>query len=253
MALEIKICGLSTAQTVRMARGAGADFLGFVLFPKSPRAVTPEQARALIEAGQDAARPEGPGHLGKAQSVALVVNAADDELTTIMDKMAPDWIQLHGAETPERVAGVKALTKRPVIKALSVATAEDLRQAAAFAAVADRLLLDAKPASSAEDGGNASLAAKAAPAGHALPGGNGLCFDWSILTGWTAPGPWLLAGGLSPETVAEAIARTGAPGVDVSSGVEASRGIKSPEKISAFIAQARGPAASPPSPGPAQG
>ncbi|MGF1455796.1 MAG: phosphoribosylanthranilate isomerase [Alphaproteobacteria bacterium] len=227
--LEIKICGLSTAETVRAARAAGADFLGFVLYPKSPRAVTPEQASALIEAGRAA---EGTG-----QSVALVVDATDAELKTLTAKMAPDWIQLHGSETPERVTAVKALTGRPVIKALAVADRDDLAGAKAFSEVADRLLLDARPTAPAGDGG------------HALPGGNGLCFDWSILDGWSAPVPWLLAGGLNPKTVADAIARTGAPGVDVSSGVEASRGIKSVPRIKAFVAASRGGAPGPPGPG----
>ncbi len=213
---EVKICGLSTAQTVATAIDAGADFVGFVLFPKSPRAVTPEQARALVEAG---------GATGR--SVALVVDATDTELQTIAAKMAPDWIQAHGAETPERVAQIKALTGKQVIKAVAISQASDLARADAFAEVADRLLLDAKPP-------------KSAVPESALPGGNGLCFDWSVVEGWRAPLPWFLAGGLTPETAAEAMERTGAPALDVSSGVEAARGVKSETKIRAFLAAARG-------------
>ncbi len=225
MTLEIKLCGLSTAHTVQAAQRAGADFIGFVLYPKSPRAVTPEQARALIAAG----RADTPG---KAQTVALVVDADDAELGTIMDKMAPDWIQAHGAETPERVAAVAALTARPVIKAIAVESPEDLARAKTYEHVAGRLLFDAKPPRASDS-----------PAGSSLPGGNGLCFDWRLLAGHSFTTPWLLAGGLAPDTVGEAVGLTGAPGVDVSSGIEIARGVKSVDKIRAFVAKARNAAA----------
>ncbi len=216
MALEIKICGLSTALTVRAAARAGADYLGFVIHPRSPRRVTPEQARTLMGAMDDGPRP---------LSVALVCDLDDAHLATIVTAMKPDWIQCHGAETPERVAMIKARFGCPVIKAVGVSQAADLDRAQAFAGAADRLLLDARP-----------------PEGSERSGGHGTAFDWRLLEGFTPGVPWWLAGGLTPDTVAGAIAATAPMGVDVSSGVEAARGVKSDALIERFIGAAHGAA-----------
>lgn len=204
--VQVKICGLSQPVHVAAAVEAGARFLGFNFFPKSPRFVTPQQAAALM-----ADVPPGVA------SVGLFVNP-DDALLTETLKTAPlDMIQLHGAETPARVAEVKALTGLPVIKAIGVAGPGDLDALWEFGLVADMLLVDAK-----------------APKDAVLPGGNGLPFDWRLLTGRKWLKPWLLAGGLTPQNVAEAIRLTGAPGVDVSSGVETGPGQKDAELIRAF-------------------
>lgn len=202
-----KICGLSTPETVAAAAEAGAAFVGFVFFDKSPRNVSVEQAMALA-----LAVPPGVA------KVALTVNASDALLTKLTEKVALDMLQLHGNESLERVADVQARFGLPVMKALGVADESDLLAVEAYAAVADQILIDAKP-----------------PKDAVLPGGNGLAFDWRLMAGRGFACPWMLAGGLTPENVAEAISLTGARQVDVSSGVESSPGVKDIAAISAFI------------------
>lgn len=216
--IRTKICGLTRPQDVSSAVSAGAQYLGFNFFPRSPRAVSPQQAR-------DLALDVPPG----VAKVALVVNADNALLDAITDTAPIDMIQLHGGETPERVTEVRLRYGLPVIKVVGVADAEDLPQLSQFGKVADQLLVDAKP-----------------PKNAVLPGGNGLTFDWRLIAGRRWPVPWMLAGGLTPENVAEAIAMTGARQVDVASGVESAPGLKDPEKMRAFVQAAQQPKATPP-------
>ncbi|WP_454683745.1 phosphoribosylanthranilate isomerase [Ancylobacter moscoviensis] len=211
MSLEIKICGLSTPETLDAALGAGADMVGMVFFAPSPRHVDLATAAAL------AARARG-----RAQIVALTVDADDATLAAIVDAARPDMLQLHGKESPERVAAVRARFGLPVMKAIGIATAADLARLSAYADVADRLLLDAKP-----------------PKGALLPGGNGVPFDWNLLAGLDLTRPFMLSGGLDPDNVGEAVRRVRPPGIDVSSGVERAPGIKDPARIAAFLRAAR--------------
>lgn len=204
----IKICGINDAAGMAAAAEAGADLVGFVFFPPSPRAVTPAQAAAI-------AMP-GPGKVG------LFVDPDDALIEAVLAALALDVIQLHGEETPARCAAVRARFGLPVMKALGVATPGDLAQLDDYAPTVDRFLLDAK-----------------APPGAPLPGGNAAPFDWTLTAGRTIPRPWLLAGGLTPDNVESAIAVSGAPGVDVSSGVERARGVKDPARIAAFVSAAR--------------
>ncbi|MDE4098325.1 phosphoribosylanthranilate isomerase [Phaeobacter gallaeciensis] len=209
--IRVKVCGLSTPQDVDCVARAGAAYAGFVFFEKSPRNVSYETAATLA-----AAAPVG---LCK---VALTVNAGDAELDALTEAVPLDMLQLHGKETPQRVAEVKARYGLPVMKAIGVAEAADLAQIDLYSDVADQLLIDAKP-----------------PKGADLPGGNGLAFDWRLLAGrkyWRKP--WMLAGGLTPENVAEAIRMTGARQVDVSSGVESAPGVKDADLIRAFVEHA---------------
>jgi phosphoribosylanthranilate isomerase len=206
MPTEVKICGLSEEESVDVALDAGADFVGFVFFAPSPRNVSVERATALAERAR-----------GKAGIVALTVDADDALLRAISEALRPDLLQLHGRETPERVVEVGAMTGRSVMKALLVATRADLVAAERYAA-AHRFLVDAKP-----------------PKDATRPGGNAAVFDWSILEGFAPQKPWLLAGGLNPGNVADALRLTGAPGVDVSSGVESVPGRKDPDLIRAFV------------------
>ncbi|KQO73606.1 phosphoribosylanthranilate isomerase [Methylobacterium sp. Leaf89] len=210
--IAIKICGLSTAATLDAALEAGADLVGFVHFPKSPRHVDLETGRAL------SARAKG-----RTERVVLLVDPDDAALAAAVAALDPEWIQLHGHETPERVAAIRAVTGRRVMKAVGVATSADLDAVPLYTGVADRILLDAK-----------------APPEALLPGGNGHAFDWDLLDGAVLPADYMLSGGLTPGTVAAALARTGARAVDVSSGVETRPGEKSPDRIAAFIAAARG-------------
>lgn len=212
MAPLVKICGLKTPETLAAALDAGADMVGFVFFPKSPRHIDLATAETL---GRQAA--------GRAVKVALTVDADDTELAGIIAALHPDLLQLHGHETPDRVAAIRARFGLPVMKAIGVATADDLKDVQAFAAVSDRLLFDAK-----------------APKDAAHPGGNGLAFDWSLITGLDLSIPSMVSGGLEPANVAEALRRTGAQGVDVSSGVETAPGQKDPAKITAFVTAAKG-------------
>ena len=213
MSVDVKICGITTAETMTAAVDGGAEFVGLNFYPPSPRSGTPEQA------GQLAAM--GPGGLIK---TGLLVDADDTTIGTILKAAPLDLLQLHGSETPERVAEVKARFGLPVMKVIKLRQPGDLEAVAPYLAVADRLLFDAMPP--AEMTG-------------ALPGGNALAFDWSILSGTTWPLPWMLAGGLTPENVAEAIRISGAPAVDVASGVEDEPGQKNSGKIKDFISAAR--------------
>lgn len=209
---EVKICGVNSAEALGWAAAAAADFVGFVFFPPSPRAVTPAQAGAI--SGSLAGGP---------QRVGLFVDPDDAEIAATLAAVPLDVIQLHGEETPERVAAVRARFGVPVMKALGIATEADLALIADYAKVADRLLLDAKP-----------------PPGAALPGGNAAPFEWRLARLAPIPVPWLLAGGLTPSNVAQAISASGAPGVDVSSGVERARGVKDEALIHGFVRGARG-------------
>lgn len=208
MAAEVKICGLSTPETVDAAIAAGAGFVGLVFYPRSPRNVTLETAAKLAERAR-----------GKARIVALTVDADDRLLREIAARVAPDFIQAHGSETPERVAAMAALTGKPVIKAIKVRDAGDIAGATAFTQAASLILYDAKAPETL---------------GNALPGGNGHAFDWALLDGGKRPA-FVLAGGLTPENVAQAIRMTGAPIVDVSSGVESAPGVKDIGLIRKFI------------------
>ena len=208
--IRVKICGLRDAAAVDAAVAAGAAYLGFVFFPKSPRNVDVDTAAALA-----ATVPPGVA------KVALTVDADDAALDALTAAVPLDMLQLHGSESPERVAEVRARYGLPVMKAVGVATAEDLPRLDTYARVADQILVDAKP-----------------PPGADLPGGNGLAFDWRLIAGRRWPVPWMLAGGLTPDNVAEAIRATGARQVDVSSGVESAPGVKDPELIRAFVTAA---------------
>lgn len=203
---RVKICGLRDAAMLDAAVAAGASYLGFVFFPKSPRNLTIEQAAPLAQLV--------PAGVAK---VALVVDADDAQLDAITAQVPLDILQLHGHETPERVSAIRARYGLPVMKAVGVADAGDLVQLDTYAKVADQILVDAKPPKDAE-----------------LPGGNGLAFDWRLIAGRRWPVPWMLAGGLTPETVPEAVALTGATQVDVSSGVESAPGVKDDKLIAAF-------------------
>ncbi|HLJ71419.1 MAG TPA: phosphoribosylanthranilate isomerase [Roseiarcus sp.] len=207
----VKICGLSTAASLEAALAAGADMVGLVFFPKSPRHVSLAEARAL--AGQ--AR-------GRAKIVALTVDADDRLLEEIVAAATPDLLQLHGRETPARVAAIAERFGAATIKAIGVSSAGDLAAAKPYAGAAAMMLFDAKPPKDAN-----------------LPGGNGLAFDWRLLAGFANELPYLLSGGLTPDNVGEAIALSGAKGVDVSSGVESAPGVKDNDKIAAFVARAR--------------
>lgn len=209
--IRVKICGLRDSAGVAAAVDAGAAYVGFVFFEKSPRNVSIAQAAALAL--------DVPVGVAK---VALTVNADNATLDAITSAVPLDVLQLHGAETPARVAEVKARYGLPVMKAIGVADVGDLAPISAFEAVADQILLDAKP-----------------PRDATLPGGNGHTFDWGLIAGrlWTKP--WMLAGGLTVENVASAIARTGVRQIDLSSGVESAPGVKDPALIRQFIAAAR--------------
>lgn len=203
----VKICGLSTPDTVQAALDGGAAFVGFNFFAASPRVVTPAAAGRLAVPAR-----------GKVRIVAVTADADDASLDAIMAALAPDLIQLHGRETPARAREVMTRTGAGVIKALPITEAADLAAAAAFDGLVDHLMFDAKP-----------------PADLGRPGGAGVAFDWSLLTGARFQRPHLLAGGLDPWNVAEALTISGAPLVDVSSGVERGAGLKDPLLISAFL------------------
>lgn len=211
MTPAIKICGLTTADTLAAALDGGADFVGAVVFPPSPRHIAPDVAGELFEAAR-----------GRARIVAVVVDPDDALLETIGRTLKPDLVQLHGRETPERVAAVRALTGAGVIKALPIRTSEDLDAAEAWEPHVDHLMFDAKP-----------------PEGSVLPGGVGRSFDWSLLSDRAFKKRWFLAGGLNPDNVAEALALTGAPMADVSSGVESAPGVKDAARIAAFLQAVR--------------
>ena len=207
----VKICGITSQQLMRDVGNAGAQYAGLVFFEKSPRNLSLDKARSIAL--------EAPTGLAK---VALVVNPSDRFLDSLTTTVPLDMIQLHGSETPERVSEIKQKTGLPVMKAIGVAEEDDLKKLDVYATVADQLMVDAKPAKDA-----------------ILPGGNGYAFDWSLLQGRHWTGPWMLAGGLNPENVAQAIAITGAQQIDVSSGVEICPGKKDKQKINAFVRAAQ--------------
>ena len=209
MSVRVKICGINDPRAFDAAVAAGADWLGLVFYPPSPRAVTPEQAASL------SAR-----HAGGPLRVGLFVDPTDDAVAAALDALPLDALQLYAA--PARVTALRQRFAVPMWRAAGVAAAADLPREMAGA---DALLVEPKP-----------------PPGATRPGGNAVRLDWSLLAGWRAPGPWLLGGGLTPETVAAAVRVTGAPAVDVSSGVERSRGVKDPALIAAFVIAARGAA-----------
>lgn len=204
--MRAKICGLTTPEAIEAAAEAGAAYIGFVFFPKSPRNISLAEAEVL-------ALSVPPGIV----KVALTVNA-DDALIDDIAALPIDMFQLHGSESPMRVAEVKARTGLPVMKAIGVADASDLERIADYEGVADQILVDAKP-----------------PKGGEVPGGNGLAFDWRLIEGRDWARPWMLAGGLDPSNVSAAVRLTGAAQIDVSSGVESTPGIKDIERIRAFM------------------
>lgn len=209
--VRVKICGLRSRAEVRAAAEAGASYVGLVFFPPSPRNMSISDARWTLE---DV--PEGIAR------VALTVDADDETLDAIVGLERFDLLQLHGAETPERVAQVKSRYGLPVMKALGIAEPQHLGVIDSYAAVADQLLIDARP-----------------PRDATLPGGNGFAFDWRLIAGQDWDVPWMLAGGLTPENVGEAIRLTGASQVDVSSGVEEQPGKKDLARMAAFVRAAR--------------
>jgi phosphoribosylanthranilate isomerase len=211
MAQTIKICGLSTVNPLEAALKAGADMVGFVFFPPSPRHVDLALARELSARARM-----------RAEIVALSVDAEDVLLEQIVKATSPDYLQLHGSESPQRVEEIQRKFGVSAIKAIGVSSRVDFTRADAYRSAADGLLVDAKP-----------------PKGAILPGGNGVAFDWALADNFHPGKPWLLSGGLDPFNVSEAIALSGARGVDVSSGVERMPGVKDPDRIKAFIDAAR--------------
>jgi phosphoribosylanthranilate isomerase len=211
MSVAVKICGLSTPAAVAAAIAGGARYVGFVFYPPSPRAVSAAAAARLA-----AAVPEGTSRVG------VFVDAEDAAIAAVLDRLPLDLLQFHGRESPQRVAAARRRFGRPIIKALAVAGPQDLAAAARYEEAADLLLFDAKPP----------------PLPQALPGGNGLAFEWRLLAGRHWRRPWMLSGGLRAETLAEAVRMSGARIVDVSSGVERRPGDKDPDKIRAFLAAA---------------
>ncbi len=214
MSIEVKICGVNTPEALRAVVAAGAEFVGLNFYPPSPRSVTPDQAAALAAAA--------PQRLCK---VGLFVNVEDETIAKTLASVPLDMLQLHGGESPARVAQIKARFGLPVMKVVKIAERADLAAAEPYFRVADRLLFDAKPPKEMTG---------------ALPGGNALAFDWHLLADKTWPLPWMLSGGLDPGNVAEAARISGARAVDVSSGIEDRPGLKNPDKIRAFLAAAKG-------------
>ena len=211
MSLIVKICGLKSAETVDAALDSGADMIGFVFFPPSPRNVAFDTARALSERVR-----------GRALKVALSVDATDALLRQIIESLAPDLLQLHGRESPDRVSAVRRRFGLPVMKALPIAEEADLAAIGTYEQRADRLIFDAR-----------------APREASRPGGLGRRFDWRLLRNIATAAPFMLSGGLDVDNVAEALRITQAPGVDVSSGIERALGEKDPDRIRAFVAAAR--------------
>jgi phosphoribosylanthranilate isomerase len=214
-AFPIKICGLSTPETLEAALAAGAEMIGLNFHPRSPRYVTPERAAEFAAQAR-----------GRTAIVALIVDHAPEQAAGLAEIVRPDWMQLHGKETPEQVAAIKAATGLPVMKALGVASAADLERVALYRDIADAILLDAKP-----------------PKDAAYPGGHGRPFDWSLLSSLDPAFRFMLSGGLGPANVAEAIRVARPAGVDVSSGVESAPGVKDAGKIAEFVRAARAAAA----------
>lgn len=211
MTLDIKICGLKTEEAVDRAVALGATHIGFIFFEKSPRYIEPADAGRLADRIR-----------GKAKIVAVSVDADNDDLDEIVDLLRPDMLQLHGKETPERVLTVKAVTGLPVIKAFSIQTADDLRKIEAYDGIANRYLFDAKPPKNSE-----------------LPGGNGVSFDWRLLSELDPSIDYFLSGGLNKDNLGEALRIARPPGIDASSGLESSPGVKDLTMIDEFFAAVR--------------
>lgn len=211
MTLDIKICGLKTDAAIAAALAGGASHVGFIFFAKSPRYVDPAQAGRLREAAR-----------GKANAVAVTVDADDEFLDEIVARMRPDMLQLHGSETPARVAELKARYGLPVMKVLSVSEAADLGRIKPYIGIADRFMFDAKP-----------------PKGSQLPGGNGVAFDWRLLAGLDAGLDYMLSGGLNAANVGDALRLANPPAIDISSGVESAPGVKDPALIEQFFRAVR--------------
>lgn len=209
--VNVKICGLTTVEAVQDTVAAGADYIGLVFFPKSPRNLDFDTAQRLAQ--------QVPSHV---KTVALMVNPSDDFLRELLEHVDVDILQLQGSESAERVREIKELSGKPVIKALGVSSQDDLATLESYKGLADQILLDAK-----------------APKDADRPGGNGASFDWSLLTDTSIDVPWMLAGGLTIENVKEAITVSHARQVDVSSAVESAPGVKNKEKVRAFIAAAK--------------
>jgi phosphoribosylanthranilate isomerase len=214
MAFEAKICGLTTPEAVETAIDHGASHIGLVFFAKSPRNIAPEAAGRLSRLAA-----------GRVVRTGLIVDESDERIAAILEACPLDLLQLHGQETPERVAEIRRKFGLPVMKVLQIGTAEDLARASSYESVADRLLFDAKPPASKAD---------------ALPGGNAVSFDWSLLAGRHFGLPWMLAGGLTADNLAEAVRASGARAADISSGVEDRPGQKNLQKIKDFLRVARG-------------
>jgi phosphoribosylanthranilate isomerase len=212
MSTQVKICGLKTEAALEAALSGGADYVGLVFFPPSPRSIEPAAATELAAKAR-----------GRAKVVALLVNAEDALIDAVVKAVGPDMLQLHGDESPGRAVAIRRRTDLPVIKAIKVATARDARVALDYRAMVDYILFDAQP-----------------PDGATRPGGHGATFDWGVLTGVKEHVPFILSGGLNPDNVAEAIRATRAPIVDVSSGVESSPGEKDPALIQRFLQAAKG-------------
>jgi len=211
MALDIKICGLKNDEALAAALAGGASHVGFIFFQKSPRNIDPIEAGRLREIAR-----------GRAKAVAVTVDADDQTLDHIVASMTPDMLQLHGHETVERVAGVKARYGLPVMKAFAVREAADIDAIAPYIGVADRFLFDAKP-----------------PVGSELPGGNGVSFDWRLLAGLEGRVDYMLSGGLNAANIGEALRLTNPPGIDISSGVESAPGVKDVALINGFFRAVR--------------
>ena len=207
MVIDVKICGINSKEALDAAVAGGASMLGFVFFPASPRAVTPLEAKALMDRVPDGIT-----------KVALMVDPDDQDVGSICRLLPVDLLQLHGGETVARVSDIKAITGLPVMKAVGIAGPDDIQRAHGYETVCERILLDAK-----------------APKDAVLPGGNALSFDWDLIAGETWEKPWMLAGGLNAENLGQAVKTSGATFVDVSSGVEDAPGRKSVDKISAFL------------------
>ena len=207
MTPDIKICGLTTPEAIDLAVARGATHVGFIFFEKSPRHIDPLTAGSLADRVR-----------GQSKIVAVTVDADNEQLEEIIAFLKPDILQLHGRETAQRVLDVKAMFGLPVMKAFSIRTAEDLRQIESYDGLADRMLFDAK-----------------APAGSDLPGGNGVAFDWTIMAALDDGVEYMLSGGLTKDNVAQALSMTRAPGIDISSGVESTPGVKDSAKMNAFF------------------
>ncbi len=215
MSLIVKICGLSTPETLDAALDAGADMVGFVFFPPSPRHLQFDAARAL-----------GQRVRGRAQKVALTVDADEVYLQSVVEALRPDLLQLHGAESVAQIAAIRRKFGLPVMKAVPIAVKDDLKRIGAYAAAADRLLFDARP-----------------PREATRPGGLGNTYDWRLMQDVQTAVPFMLSGGLDVDNVREALRITGASAIDVSSGVERAPGVKDVDKIIGFVRAARGAAA----------